>query len=490
MVTVTEETLVVKVESNGASEEVYVYADEATGTKGSTQKITEGENKQNENVNSALGQLVLDNGATADKAQTAEEKQAAKEEAVEEAVVEEIEEDDKYVARIGTTPFESLKDAVASANTNDIIEMTANDVSTETLNVGKHITIKMNEKTFGGTIAITASNDVPVVVIGNANIDAVCRIGSNYFSNLTTQYSGYTVILMKDITMSQIYKHDYSGTAKNWGVDLNGHTITLTNNNSEGGVYVGSYYGTNHTLSFSNGNLVFTGTSSSAVAMEVYGNLNLNNVNVTSSCGTAIKTEAGYWDGPGHVTITGGSIVSQGKGLDLQAYKSGTTVKQSTAVLTNVTISAKNEGVKSNGASCTIESCSISSTNSYAVSTFNSSSGSNPSQVIISGNSSIVASSAHAINCTSGTLQISGNTELTGTMYVQSSAMTIAGGVYHGNFSLGGSGQLTIAGGTYNGNLIDVTEAGRLLVIGETQFEELVTYSITGSNGLYEVVAQ
>lgn len=37
-VTVSEETLIVKVESNGSSENVYVYADGGTGTKGSTQK--------------------------------------------------------------------------------------------------------------------------------------------------------------------------------------------------------------------------------------------------------------------------------------------------------------------------------------------------------------------------------------------------------------------------------------------------------------------
>lgn len=82
-VTVTEETLVVKVESNGSSENVYVYASGASGT---TEKVTEGENKQNENVNSALGQLVLDNGSNpGEKAQTAEQKQAAKTEAVENA---------------------------------------------------------------------------------------------------------------------------------------------------------------------------------------------------------------------------------------------------------------------------------------------------------------------------------------------------------------------------------------------------------------------
>ena len=88
-VTVESETLVVKVESNGSSESVYVYADNDTGEKGSTEKVTEGENKQNENVNSALGQKVLDNGSNADKAQTDTEKEAAKTEVVVNAIDDE-----------------------------------------------------------------------------------------------------------------------------------------------------------------------------------------------------------------------------------------------------------------------------------------------------------------------------------------------------------------------------------------------------------------
>ena len=161
-VTVSEETLVVKVETNGSSENVYVYAD---GDTGKTNKVTEGEHKQNENVNSALGQLVLDNGANpGEKAQTAEEKAAAKDEIASEAVSAEFEEEEgqeDYVARIGQTGYMSLLAAVeAAVDGNNIallkdVPFTSNDVvivnKTITLNLGGH--------------AITGSHD-PLFVIG------------------------------------------------------------------------------------------------------------------------------------------------------------------------------------------------------------------------------------------------------------------------------------------------------------------------------------
>ena len=120
VVTVEEETLVVKVESNGSSENVYVYA---SGTVGTTEKITEGANKQNENVSSSLGQLVLDNGGSAgEKAQTDEQKEAARENTVEEAKSEEVQtEDNEYVARIGKVGYSTLKAAANAAGQDDVI---------------------------------------------------------------------------------------------------------------------------------------------------------------------------------------------------------------------------------------------------------------------------------------------------------------------------------------------------------------------------------
>ena len=103
-VTVESETLVVKVESNGSSESVYVYADNDTGEKGSTEKVTEGDNKQNENVNSELGQKVLDNGSNADKAQTEQEQKDAKKEVVDTAIEKENYKGDIYILQNGAAP--------------------------------------------------------------------------------------------------------------------------------------------------------------------------------------------------------------------------------------------------------------------------------------------------------------------------------------------------------------------------------------------------
>ena len=163
-VTVASETLVVKVESNGSSENVYVYADGATGTKGSTQKITEGENKQNENVNSDLGQLVLDNGAEADKAQTLEEKADAKDEIASEAVstvFENQEGNGDYVARIGQTGYMTLQSAVEAAVDGNTIALLKDIVfsPSEYLLINKDITLNLGGKTISG------AKD-PMIVIG------------------------------------------------------------------------------------------------------------------------------------------------------------------------------------------------------------------------------------------------------------------------------------------------------------------------------------
>ena len=122
-VTVTTATLVVKVESNGSSESVYVYAD---GASGSTQKITEGENKQNENVNSVLGQLVLDNGSES-KALSQDIKEAEKTTSVQEAVTKEVEQEideDEYAlyeARIGRKGYVSLRKALNEAKSGETV---------------------------------------------------------------------------------------------------------------------------------------------------------------------------------------------------------------------------------------------------------------------------------------------------------------------------------------------------------------------------------
>ena len=160
-VTVSEETLVVTVESNGSSENVYVYAN---GQTGSTQKVTEGENKQNENVNSVLGQLVLDNGSAGEKAQTDEQKAEAKDSAASEAVSANFthqEGNSNYVARIGQTGYMSLQSAVDAAVDGNAIHLLKNVslTSADYLLINKDITLNLSDK------SITGAHD-PMIVIG------------------------------------------------------------------------------------------------------------------------------------------------------------------------------------------------------------------------------------------------------------------------------------------------------------------------------------
>jgi|GEM_PF-1049077 len=79
-VSVASATQVVVVEPKGApAETVYVYPDGSTGHIGTTEKTE----TQNTTVESPLGQLVLDNGSSGDKALTEEQKDDNKEEVIE-----------------------------------------------------------------------------------------------------------------------------------------------------------------------------------------------------------------------------------------------------------------------------------------------------------------------------------------------------------------------------------------------------------------------
>jgi len=101
---------VVKVVASGTEEVIKVYAAGSTGT-------TEKTETQNTNVESSLGQLVLDNGSGS-KALDADEKFDAKDAVASEAVTEEFESDPlnaSYVARIGQTGYLKLNSAIQAA---------------------------------------------------------------------------------------------------------------------------------------------------------------------------------------------------------------------------------------------------------------------------------------------------------------------------------------------------------------------------------------
>ena len=137
---------------------VKAYGSTSTG---STQKTS----TQNTDVNSELGALVLDNGASSDKALNDDAKAEVKDEVAAEAVSAEFEEDPdnaNYVARIGQTGYLTLQNAIDSAVDGNTISLLKDIAfaSSEGLIVNKDITINLGGK------SITGAHD-PLVVIGS-----------------------------------------------------------------------------------------------------------------------------------------------------------------------------------------------------------------------------------------------------------------------------------------------------------------------------------
>ena len=298
-VSVAEETLVVRVESNGSSENVYVYADGATGK---TNKVTEGANKQNENVNSALGQLVLDNGANpGEKAQTAQEKQEAKDEVVEEAKSEEImnkgeKEGKNYVARIGMDAYESLQ-AAWNVGANKTITLLA-DLTQNAYIVTTRYTIDLN----GHTLTLrghSQANSAGIFVHGDASLN---RNGNFTVKNGTLNFTGanassygiycYGTLSMENVTIASecneaihIEGHSYGN---NNTISFNKVTVNATKNALQVNGYKG-YWGSPvvPTINISNSNIT-SGTGSSYNALSLNGAVGV----VTDSTFTSANNKA------------------------------------------------------------------------------------------------------------------------------------------------------------------------------------------------------
>ena len=230
-VSVSSETLVVTVESSGASENVYVYAD---GETGKTNKVTEGSNKQNENVNSALGQLVLDNGANpGEKAQTAEQKEAAKEELVEEAITEEIidkgeAEGKTYIARIGMDAYESLQAAWNVGKGKTIVllsDLTQNGFyayGTYTLDLNGHTLALRGHSAISGAFGTDggANYDHTNLTIKNGTLNLT---GANYS---TYGIYNYGTLTLKDLVINSACQTVIYSNGQQWG---GAGTTTLDN---------------------------------------------------------------------------------------------------------------------------------------------------------------------------------------------------------------------------------------------------------------------
>lgn len=360
-VTVTDETLVVTVESNGSSENVYVYADSDTGTKGSTEQTS----TQNTGVNSALGQLVLDNGSEGDKAQTADEKEAAKEAVVEEAI------NNEEVEKAEDAGYEvTHHDAVAPTCTED--GHTAYDsyfVNAEEVRIGYKV--------------IPATGHTPDEENGQCT---VChaqvyyyKVGSSLFKSnefssawAAAKNSGLAFKLLTDKTL---YALQVDGA---YILDLNGHTLTLngypaigSDGTTGAAIFIdGGGNWAHGNLTLQNGNLVMNGSGYSTYGIYNYGSMTLKDLTITSSCENVIYSNGQAWASSGTVeldNVTINSTHSSGTAVSAYALKNWAGTIRPTMTIKNSTINAANNAVMIYGCDTTVENCTITATNNDAL---------------------------------------------------------------------------------------------------------------------------
>ena len=220
-VTVTAKTLVVVVESKGAAaENVYVDAANGTDTTGTTQKTE----TRNENVNSLLGQLVLDNGA-GENALDADAKEEVKTEVVDQLAAEEIANANTngatYVARIGAKGYETFKAAVEAAHAGETIVVISDfDISS---NIGNSDLVKAinNKVVINADTTIIFKNNAKVYMTNNGMFE----LNGNYLNVMFdsscegSQTSGF-------MNCSMLY--DYHGVnTEYWGYTFENNCATV-----------------------------------------------------------------------------------------------------------------------------------------------------------------------------------------------------------------------------------------------------------------------
>lgn len=326
-VTVSEPTTVVTVVSSAGTEEIKVYAD---GTQGTTEKTE----TQNKDVNSALGQLVLDNGSE-QKALDADAKEEVKEEIVEEAQNEEA--------------VEKAEDAGYVITHHEALEPTCTEdghTAYDSYFVNSE-EVKIGYKVIPATGHAEPDEDGKCTVCGEQIYSY--KVGSNFYASINDAWtaaknSSYDLKLLADVTLNalQVYA-DYS-------IDLNGKTLTLrghANAGTTGGaIYIdgGANSGHGH-LTIKNGTLDMPGTNFSTYGIYNYGTLTMQDVTINSNCSTVIYVNGQAWGSAGTTTLEGVTINSTNtSGTAFAAYslKSFSTVSPIVSINDCEVTSAKN----------------------------------------------------------------------------------------------------------------------------------------------------
>ena len=119
--------------------------------------------------------------------------QSAKEETVDEAIIEEIEGSDKYAVRIGTRAFETLGDAVEFAENGQTITLT--DDIEENVSINKDVTLDLAGNTLSAAdnkkAALTLYS-LDHVTVKNGAINGQIRIGEHQYTIVKWKYGDQT----------------------------------------------------------------------------------------------------------------------------------------------------------------------------------------------------------------------------------------------------------------------------------------------------------
>lgn len=307
----TDKELVITVQvSDTSSEQVYVYAE---GNKGTTEKTA----TQNTNVESAIGALVLDNGGDpAEKALDTEEKAEEKEE----AIIEVIDESTDYVARIGTTVYETLQEAWNNGKNKTITllsDLAQNgfyaygvytlDLNHHELRLNGHSAIYGAFGTDGG-----ANRDMTNLTIKNGTLNLS---GSNY-----SKYGiyNYGTLNLKDLIINSPCETVIYSIGQQWGTagttTLDNVTINSTHTS---GTAVAAYSFKNSWGNQVKPNIVIKNSTISATnnAVMIYGtDATVDNCNITATNNDAlwISNSANGQGLTGTITVKGNTTINAG----------------------------------------------------------------------------------------------------------------------------------------------------------------------------------
>ena len=214
-----------------------------------------------------------------------------------------------YVAQVGTTKYESLADAVAAAQDNDVIVLLDN-VSDVDATISKKITLNLNEKII---------NDAYIIVKSEVNIKngSIKNVNESY--PLVVQDSGKLTVEDVDIEASKFDRAIWVRSGSSLVFNSGSILATKGEGNNKTNLIAAIYTDTNTDVTINGGTITVDTPENKAVG--IFGNYTDANVTVNGGkISTSGKNYSYAINVDGDITVTGGEIVTNEKGY---GYSSG-----------------------------------------------------------------------------------------------------------------------------------------------------------------------